>query len=61
MVGNEAVGGANENVLSLVITYCPPYLSIWLMTWIILNISAFILPNGFEQRILQVRLHNANP
>lgn len=58
-----AVGGANENVLSLVIAYCPPYLSIWLMTWIILNISAsfypMVLNNEFYRYGYIMPIHNA--
>lgn len=58
-----AVGGANENVLSLVIAYCPQYLSIWLMTWIILNISASFYPmalnNEFYRYGYIMPIHNA--
>ena len=34
-----AVGGANENVLSLLLAFYPQFLGFWLITWIILNIS----------------------
>ncbi|CAI4036759.1 SMKI16G0648 [Saccharomyces mikatae IFO 1815] len=58
-----AVGGTNENVLSLIIAYCPPYLSIWLMTWIILNISASFYPmalnNEFYRYGYIMPIHNA--
>ncbi|CAI6529740.1 AIS_HP2_G0020670.mRNA.1.CDS.1 [Saccharomyces cerevisiae] len=58
-----AVGGANENVLSLIIAYCPPYLSIWLITWIILNISSSFYPmalnNNFYRYGYVMPIHNA--
>ncbi|KOG99683.1 Sng1p [Saccharomyces eubayanus] len=58
-----AVGGANENVLSLVIAYCPQFLSFWLMTWIILNISASFYPmalnNDFYRYGYIMPIHNA--
>ncbi|AMD21093.1 HEL188Cp [Eremothecium sinecaudum] len=34
-----AVGGANENVASLLLAYCPKYIGSWLTFWIITNIA----------------------
>lgn len=39
-----AVGGANENILSVLIAFSPQYLGFWLISWIILNISPSFVP-----------------
>ncbi|AOA62826.1 Nitrosoguanidine and 6-azauracil resistance protein [Komagataella phaffii CBS 7435] len=39
-----AVGGANENVAIIATAFFPPLMAIWLMTWVILNISATFSP-----------------
>ncbi|CDO94191.1 unnamed protein product [Kluyveromyces dobzhanskii CBS 2104] len=46
-----AVGGANENVLSLLLAYCPQYLGFWLISWIILNISPSFVPLVLANRL----------
>ncbi|EDO16796.1 hypothetical protein Kpol_526p49 [Vanderwaltozyma polyspora DSM 70294] len=39
-----AVGGANENMMSLINTYFPQYLPIWFLTWIIINVAPTFFP-----------------
>ncbi|QLL33586.1 hypothetical protein HG536_0E04970 [Torulaspora globosa] len=57
-----ALGGANENVISLVLTLGPQYLGFWLMTWIILNIAPsfypLVLNNQFYRYGYAMPIHN---
>lgn len=39
-----ALGGANENVASIIMVFCPQYIALWLMCWIVLNISPAFYP-----------------
>ncbi|AAS51727.2 ADL193Cp [Eremothecium gossypii ATCC 10895] len=34
-----ALGGANENVISVIFEYCPRFVGFWLMFWIVFNIT----------------------
>lgn len=58
-----AVGGANENVLSILLAYCPQYLGFWLISWIIINISASFVPlvlaNRFYRYGYMTPIYNA--
>lgn len=57
-----ALGGANENMISLIITFGPQYLGFWLMTWIVLNISCsfypLVLNNEFYRYGYGMPIHN---
>lgn len=57
-----AVGGANENAVSLIILIGPQYLGFWLMTWIVMNISAsfypMVLNNQFYRYGYGMPIHN---
>lgn len=57
-----ALGGANENVVSLILILGPQYLGFWLMTWIILNISPsfypLVLNNQFYRYGYAMPIHN---
>lgn len=57
-----ALGGANENMISLIITFGPQYLGFWLMTWIVLNISCsfypLVLNNQFYRYGYAMPIHN---
>ena len=39
-----AVGMANENILSIILTFCPQYMSYWMIIWTILNIAPSLYP-----------------
>lgn len=39
-----AIGGANENAISLIIAFAPQYLGFWLLSWIVLNITPSFFP-----------------
>lgn len=58
-----AVGGANENVISMIVAYGPQYMALWLITWIILNISPsfypMVLNDQFYRYGYAMPLHNA--
>lgn len=58
-----AIGATNENVISLIVAYCPQYMPIWLISWIILNISPsfypMVLNNQFYRYGYAMPLHNA--
>ncbi|CCH62525.1 hypothetical protein TBLA_0H02410 [Henningerozyma blattae CBS 6284] len=58
-----ALGGANENVMALIFAYCPQYLMVWLMTWIIINISPSFYPQVLDNRFYRygyaMPIHNA--
>ncbi|CCC67277.1 hypothetical protein NCAS_0A07190 [Naumovozyma castellii] len=58
-----ALGGANENVLSLIILFIPEYLPLWLLSWIIMNISPtfnpMVLDNVFYRYGYMMPLHQA--
>lgn len=57
-----AVGGANENMISMIILFGPQYLGFWLMSWIILNISCSFFPmalnNEFYRYGYAMPIHN---
>ncbi|CCK71139.1 Sng1p KNAG_0G00830 [Huiozyma naganishii CBS 8797] len=57
-----AVGGANENVIGLIVVYGPQYLTSWLLTWIIMNIASsfypLVLNNVFYRYGYMMPLHN---
>ena len=59
----QALGGANENVLSLIILFIPEYLPLWLLSWIIMNISPtfnpMVLDNVFYRYGYMMPLHQA--
>ena len=58
-----AVGGANENVLSLIIAWAPQYMGFWLVFWIVSNISPSFFPlalmNNFYRYGYMMPIHNA--
>ncbi|CCF57616.1 hypothetical protein KAFR_0C06240 [Kazachstania africana CBS 2517] len=58
-----AVGGANENVLNILVAGYPEFLSLWLMSWIILNISPsfypMVLTSNFYRYGYMMPLYNA--
>lgn len=58
-----ALGGANENMISLILVVGPQYLGFWLMLWIILNISCsfypLVLNNEFYRYGYAMPIHNA--
>lgn len=58
-----ALGGANENMMALIFAYCPQYLMLWLMTWIIINIAPSFYPqvldNQFYRYGYSMPIHNA--
>lgn len=57
-----ALGGANENMISLILVLGPQYLGFWLMLWIILNISPsfypMVLNNEFYRYGYAMPIHN---
>lgn len=57
-----ALGGANENMISLIIVIGPQYLGFWLMIWIVLNISCsfypLVLDNQFYRYGYAMPIHN---
>lgn len=57
-----ALGGANENMISVIFVYGPQYLGFWLTTWIVLNISCsfypFVLNNQFYRYGYAMPIHN---
>ncbi|AGO11590.1 AaceriADL193Cp [[Ashbya] aceris (nom. inval.)] len=34
-----ALGGANENIISIIFEYCPRFVGFWLMFWIVFNVT----------------------
>lgn len=58
-----ALGGANENVASLAIAFCPQYMGCWLMFWIISNIAPSFYPmvihSSFYRYGYMMPIHNA--
>ncbi|EDO15290.1 hypothetical protein Kpol_449p5 [Vanderwaltozyma polyspora DSM 70294] len=58
-----AVGGANENVITLIVAYGTEYLAFWLLTWIILNISVTFFPMALDSNFYRygyaMPIHNA--
>lgn len=61
-LGIAAVGGANDNIITLVMTFIPRFLPCWLLLWIVLNISAtfypMVLTNQFYRYGYSMPLHN---
>lgn len=57
-----ALGGANENVATIVASYGPQYLGFWLMTWIVLNIAPSFYPmaihSSFYRYGYMMPIHN---
>lgn len=57
-----AVGMANENILTLILTFCPSYMSYWLVFWTILNIAPSMYPlaliNEFYRFGYAMPIHN---
>lgn len=57
-----ALGGANENMISLIFSFGPQYLGFWLMGWIVLNISCsfypMVLNNEFYRYGYAMPIHN---
>lgn len=57
-----AVGMFNENILTLILTFCPSYMSYWLVFWTILNIAPSLYPlaliNEFYRFGYAMPIHN---
>lgn len=58
-----AIGGANENMISLILAFTPQFMFIWLVSWIILNIAPSFFPlalaNQFYRYGYMMPMHNA--
>ncbi|CCD24537.1 SNG1 family protein NDAI_0D02230 [Naumovozyma dairenensis CBS 421] len=58
-----AVGGANENVASIIFTFCPPYFGFWVVFFVIINMStsffSMALNNYFFRFGYMLPMHNA--
>ncbi|CCH41560.1 Nitrosoguanidine resistance protein SNG1 [Wickerhamomyces ciferrii] len=60
----SAVGGANENMAMLIFTYNPPFVSFWLVSWVIMNVSPSFSPmaltNHFYRFGYMMPVHASN-
>ncbi|AET37776.1 SNG1 family protein Ecym_2017 [Eremothecium cymbalariae DBVPG len=45
-----AIGGANENIISLISAFQPRFIGLWLMSWIIINISPTFFNMDLQSR-----------
>lgn len=59
-----AVGGANDNVCMVIFAHNPPFLGVWLISFVIMNVSpsfsAMALTNNFYRYGYAMPMHQAN-
>lgn len=57
-----AVGGANENMITVILSFGPQYLGFWLIFWVVMNISPSFYPmalsNNFYRYGYAMPIHN---
>lgn len=57
-----AVGGANENMITIILSFGPQYLGFWLIFWVVMNISPSFYPmalcNNFYRYGYAMPIHN---